>query len=110
MLTNMMIIIEGIDKSGKSHLAQYLSKTFNLPIFKFSIPKEDPYIEYMSFLLKQTKPCILDRSYLGELIYGPIKRGKSGLNEWQIRNIEGLLLMRSAFYIYASQYVEVIYQ
>lgn len=96
----MFIILEGIDKQGKTSLANHLSKKLGIPIKKFSKPEGDPYIEYMEFLLETKEPMILDRYYLGELAYGPVKRGKAGLNNWQVRNIEMLLLMRAATYYY----------
>lgn len=97
----MYIILEGIDKVGKSSLARHINELLGLEIVKFSAPEGDPYIQYMSFLCERKTPAILDRFYLGERVYGPIKRGKSELNEWQTRNIEQLLLMRMPLCIYA---------
>lgn len=96
----MFIILEGIDKTGKTSLANHLSDLLNLPIIKFSAPKGDPYIEYMEFLLKQKQPAILDRFYLGEQVYGPVYRNKNGLGSWKTLNIERLLMMRGALPIY----------
>ena len=97
----MFIILEGIDKTGKTSLANHLSKKFDLPIIKFSKPKGDPYEEYLNFLLTHKKPAILDRFYLGEEVYGPVKRGKSGLKPWQLRTLENLVMMRNSFNIYS---------
>ena len=96
----MQIILEGVDKQGKTSLANYLSKKFGFPILKYSQPKEDPYVEYMKLLVNQKQDVILDRFHLGELAYGPVKRGKSELLGWKIRNIEMLLNMRDSFNIY----------
>lgn len=104
----MFIILEGIDKTGKTSLANHLSKLLNLPIIKFSAPKGDPYVEYMEFLLNQREPAILDRFYLGEQVYGPIYRGKGGLGSWKTLNIEKLLLMRGALPIYSFTHVDEI--
>lgn len=96
----MFIVLEGIDKQGKSSLARHLAEKTGWEIVKFSKPKGDPYIEYMEFLLNRKEPAILDRYYLGELAYGPVKRGKAGLNTWQVRNIERLLQARNSLNIY----------
>lgn len=98
----MYIILEGIDKTGKTSLAKYLSTKLNLPVQGFSQPKEHPYVEYMRFLLTGPKLVILDRFYLGERAYGPVKRGKSELSDAEIRNIELSLMMANAFCIYTT--------
>lgn len=97
----IFIVLEGIDKTGKTSLANFLSKKLNLPIKKFSQPKKHPYIEYMEFLLNDFEPCILDRFYLGERAYGPVKRGKSELSDKEIQNIEMTMKMSNPFLIYA---------
>lgn len=104
----MFIIIEGVDKNGKTSLANYLSNKYGIEVVKFSQPKGDPYNEYMNFLLNRKEPAILDRFYLGELVYGPVKRGKAGLNEWQVRNIELLLRARFALPIYCETNEKVV--
>lgn len=96
----MFIILEGIDKTGKTSLANYLSKKFKLPIIKFSKPKGDPFTEYYEFLLNHKTPAILDRFYLGEEVYGPVKRGKSALTRVQFRKIESLVAKLKTFNIY----------
>ena len=98
----MYIIIEGIDKVGKSSLARYISSEFNVPIKKFSKPEGDVYLEYMKFLCGNPGITICDRFYLGELSYGPVKRGKSDLNPNEVMNIEMTLMARKPLLIYAS--------
>lgn len=104
----VFIILEGIDKSGKSTLARYLSKELNIPIYKFSQPKEDPYNEYYQFLIKTNKSHILDRFYLGELVYGPVFRGKSGLNSSHVKVIEQTCKNKRTINIYTSNTPEII--
>jgi hypothetical protein len=98
----MYIVLEGLDKCGKTSLANFLSKKLNLPIKKFSQPKGDPYVEYMEFLTTDFKPKILDRFYLGELAYGPVKRGKSGITNDERRNIELSLMAANPLLIYCE--------
>lgn len=98
----MIITLEGLDKQGKTSLANHISKLLNIEIVKFSQPKKEPYIEYMEFLIQREELVICDRFYLGERAYGPVKRGKSELNEWQFRNIEMLLMMRFPLCIFCS--------
>ncbi len=98
----MFIVIEGLDKTGKTSLAKYLSERLGCPITKFSAPTGDPYLEYMRYLVKDAHPAVLDRFYLGELAYGPVKRGKSELTKQERTNIEMMTMALKPFLIYSS--------
>ena len=99
----MIIILEGENKCGKTTLANYLSKKLNAYDFKykkFNQPKGDPYIEYLSFLKRARGNYIIDRFHWGELVYGPIYRGKSQLSEKQFINIEMKLQALNTVVVY----------
>lgn len=90
------VILEGLDKSGKSYLADYLSKELDMKIVKFSQPKtEDTFNEYTEFFWteKENKKAIkndnviCDRSWIGECIYAPIYRKKT-LKKFQIKRLD----------------------
>lgn len=99
-----MIILEGIDKTGKTTLANYLSKELGFPIIKFSEPKkgEDPYYEYCKFLANTDLNCILDRYYLSELVYGRIKRGKSEIDKVKQKILELALQKCNVMAVYCQ--------
>lgn len=101
------IIIEGIDKTGKSTLAKYLSKKFNLPIKKFSAPDGNPYNDYLDFIKNETKPHIIDRFYLGELVYGPVKRGKSWLTPENVKTLELECFRQETFNILTDADIQI---
>jgi len=69
-----MIILEGVDKAGKTTLANKLSEKYGLEIRKFGIPKGDPTFEYSKTLRDISSPIILDRFLFGELPYSIVKR------------------------------------
>lgn len=76
------IIIEGVDKCGKTTLAKFLSERLKMPIKKFSAPMNgNPFDEYADFLLNEKVPHIIDRCYMSELAYGPVKRGSSYISQ-----------------------------
>lgn len=91
------VIIEGLDKTGKSTLAKFLSEKTGKPIKKFSNPKgtEDVAVEYVLFAAG-AQSCIVDRMHLSEMAYGPVLRGKSDVDESVQRLIEGLLAERGS--------------
>lgn len=95
------IIIDGIDKTGKSTLARHLSKKLNMPIKKFSAPDKNPLMEYAEFIINKKRPHIIDRCYLSELAYGPVKRGKSYINKTEQFMLEAAIRERGCFCIYA---------
>lgn len=85
----MLIVIEGVDKAGKSTLANKLSELLSWPVVHFGKPGPDPALEYIKFLQDLgTKNIICDRFYAGELVYGPLLRGKQVLTPLQVVTIE----------------------
>jgi thymidylate kinase len=81
MTRQTIIILEGHDKSGKSTIAEALSKRISLPIFKMSRPKYfwDPLsfqtyaTESITQMLEQTGvSVILDRSFPSDYMYSTL--------------------------------------
>ena len=100
------IIIEGLDKTGKSTLARFLAEKTGMPIKKFSNPGpgEDAAVEYAEFVVS-SQSCIVDRMHLSEMAYGPVFRGESTVDASVQRVIEGLLAKRGStigVYCYAD--------
>jgi thymidylate kinase len=82
----MLIIVEGIDRVGKTTLCEKLSKHFNIPIMKDScVPglgkfnNPDINVEKMQTIInfiKQVDVTIIsDRFHWTELIYGALNKG-----------------------------------
>lgn len=106
-----MIILEGIDKTGKTTLANKLRDEYGYEIVKTSQPKkkEHPYVEYVRKILSiRTSRVVFDRLHLGELVYGPVKRGKSLIDEKMLFNINSLLSLHGATIIYCHDKPEII--
>lgn len=82
-----MIVIEGMDNTGKSTLCETLSKEFLLPVVRRSGPYQD-FAEWehaINLDIDQTLPVIRDRvPAISELVYGTILRGGSiaGDDHW----------------------------
>ncbi len=93
---NLFIIVEGPDNVGKSTLIQNLKNKFNNFTFHnlhySNVKQESPsktieystkmYTEMFQLMFECSKyentGMILDRSHLGEMVYGPIYRGYTG--------------------------------
>lgn len=102
------IILEGLDRTGKTTLAQHLSKELKMPIKKFSAPTINPFGEYCEFVLHETTPHIIDRCYLSEIAYGPVKRGGSYIKALDQKIFEILCLYKGVKGIYCSDNKESI--
>jgi thymidylate kinase len=79
-----VIIVEGMDNSGKTTLVNYLAETFNLPVIHSPGPKADLnyfMVEAMMTELKNEQ-VIYDRfPAFSERVYGPILRGRDHIQE-----------------------------
>lgn len=101
----MLIILEGTDGAGKTTLADHLvSKMWTLGVETEVLhagPPESgisvfeqytlPLLERREKIARRNYLLILDRWHLGELIYGPLLRGKSQLDPEQFAYLELLL-------------------
>lgn len=115
----MLIILEGVDGSGKSSLASAIVDDLKKSDYTESIRelhsgplKRDPLEEYV-FSIDDYAPSteshiVADRWHYGELIYGPLYRGKSAINTAQWRWMEMWLQSRGASVWIVSNTVEEI--
>lgn len=107
----MVIIIEGCDKVGKSTLAKYIEEKYGFRYIKVSQPKKcGPYKEYSDLLvsIKKGENVVFDRFHVGEEVYGPIYRGKSGLTQEQFQGIETSINNHNGILIYCYDRAENI--
>jgi len=80
-----LVIIEGIDGTGKSTICEYLSDLgYNVHHLKYEEKNEKGFL---NFLEGDTSKLVLDRCFVTELVYGPILRNGSKINPIQTANI-----------------------
>jgi hypothetical protein len=96
-----VVVIEGIDKSGKSSLAAAVRGLTGWPVMKFGPPKNagGASLEYFKALVDNPGPFIADRFHLGESVYGPLYRGTERMHPVSAAAIEGILLGRGALLV-----------
>lgn len=97
----MLIVIEGPDKTGKTTLAKAIAEQLGYEYKHFSAPKGSPADEYIDFLLKLKRPTVCDRFHLGELVYGPMFRGKAGITPLELVTIERVMRLKQTILIHA---------
>lgn len=102
----MILIIEGPDGSGKSILAQQLSRQTGYPIIHRSQPKTEEEKKHMmaEYLLtiKERKNVIFDRCWYSEMAYGPVMRDDSVISYPEMYALERMLAKNGAMIIYCT--------
>jgi len=76
-----MLIIEGIDGVGKTTLVEYL-QSYGMKKFHFDYDSKnmDLLPKYMNVLSLNDSELVLDRSFISEMVYGPVMRNTCKLN------------------------------
>lgn len=102
----MIIIIEGPDGSGKTTLANYLSKTTGYPIKHRSKPNtpEEKAAMMQSYIddIRSNDNIIWDRCFYSEMVYGPVMRDQSYISLEQMWQLEKELLDQGVLVIYCT--------
>jgi len=109
----MIIVLEGPDCAGKTTFAQrlltdHVAAGKNARLLRRGPIQQDVFTEYLRPLDELVgKPAdtlwILDRWHVGELIYGPLLRGRSELTERQAAYIEMVLQSFGCVFIHVHQ-------
>lgn len=103
-----MIIIEGVDGSGKTTLCKEIASTLELQYVKIPRHKGDNELDGFKFYLQQAEQlpldCVVDRFHLGEYVYPKLYADdrRKPLTTWQQHAIERVLLARGAVLLYVT--------
>lgn len=102
----MILIIEGPDGSGKTTLANQLSRQTGYPIIHRSQPKTEEEKKLMMGeyiqTIKANKNAIFDRCWYSEMVYGPVMRDASVLSYPEMYELERLAAKAGAMIIYCT--------
>lgn len=109
----MIIVLEGPDCAGKSTTARWLKETQypNAVILKQGPPSGDileRYLKPLEALRHDDDVVVLDRWHIGELIYGPLLRGKSLLTEQQADYIDMVMQSFGAWFFHITAPISVL--
>ena len=103
----MLVVVEGVDRTGKSSLCRELAEASSadrITTMHFSAPEKSALDEYVTPLLGYdpwTDDVIVDRHYLGELVWPQIFGRPSRMSETERHCIELFLLSRNAVCVWA---------
>lgn len=102
----MIYIIEGPDGAGKSTYAKFLSTVTGYPVIHFSNPKSEEekakmYEMYLE-ILENNDDVIFDRSWISDLVYGPVLRGGATITPRQSAVLGNRLAGKGGMIIYCT--------
>jgi len=104
-----MIIIEGLDGVGKTTLVNYfVTEGMKKHHFDYDVNNMDLFSKYMRILQEENLNLVLDRSFISEMVYGPVLREKSKLALEQYKQLLLAYKENGASIIYLNAPQEVL--
>lgn len=103
MSRSPFIVIEGPDGTGKTTLAEHLSRSLSLPIDHFGAPDMEAF-DFYNYLFEKypNGGAIVDRYHVGSFVYGNVFRNGNDLSDYESWLLEGKLLSYNSILIYAK--------
>jgi thymidylate kinase len=102
----MIVILEGPDGSGKTHLAKQMAKQSNYPLIHRVAPESqrDKDLMFQSYLdeINRGKNMVFDRAWYSDMVYGPIFRGETPISFPRMYALEERLARAGAIIIYCT--------
>jgi thymidylate kinase len=95
----MIVLLEGLNCTGKTTLANLLQHHLNVPIIKFNVPGHDPYSEFkerVEAAVQEHGHFIVDRLHLSNVAYGG-RLGGGVLTPTEWTKIDKFLCEQKAF-------------
>lgn len=83
-----VVVLEGCDGAGKTTIAQHLEHHFGYTIVHSPpTPADVDLVTRYTSLVTAPGRIVLDRSFVSELVYGPILRGRSRISLEQAQHL-----------------------
>ncbi len=100
----MMVILEGSDQAGKTTLAKQLLARLGdgWEYHHEGPPPPGGEANHYAKMVLLDRQVVLDRSHLGEMVYGPCCRGKAALTPLQVSVLNRIVAGRGGFVIWCD--------
>jgi broad-specificity NMP kinase len=103
------IVLEGCDGVGKSTLAQRLASDHGFTVVHSGrTPDGVDLAERYRQILSQPGRLALDRSFVSELVYGPLRHGGSRLTDADTYDLTALVARRDGVLVYLTAPASVV--
>jgi thymidylate kinase len=98
-----VIVLEGCDGTGKTTVAAELAERHGYAVIHSGrIPDEEGLAEQYRAALDRPGKIVLDRSFISELVYGPLREGRSRLNPRQAAELAFVLADRGGVLVHLT--------
>lgn len=106
---HQVILLEGCDGVGKTTLAVALAERHGYRLVHATrTPESVDLAERYRSILSWPGPLVLDRSFVSELVYGPLLHGRSRLTLDQVVDLTAAVAARTGLIVHLSAPPEVI--
>ncbi len=101
-----MLIIEGLDGSGKTTLINHL----RMDNKKVLIPENilNSFVKYQNLLKELSSDSMMDRSFISEMVYGKVLSNKTKLTEEEYQQLLSLYSKNNSIIIYLYAPKEIL--
>ncbi len=98
-----LIVLDGCDGTGKTTLVRQISAIFGHRVIHSSLSDAgtDLFVRYKA-ILTSPGPLVLDRSFVSELVYGPLERGTSRLTQEQAAQLAAIVADRQGILVHLT--------
>lgn len=97
------VVLEGCDGTGKSTLAAHLTRRSGFSVVHcVPTPGGIDLAERYRDVLRQTGRLVLDRCFVSELVYGPLRRGRSRLTWAQALDLTEAVAARDGVFLHLT--------
>lgn len=104
------VALEGCDGTGKTTLAAYLTRTHGFTaVHSIRTPDHLDLAGRYRDLLRQPGRLVLDRCFVSELVYGPLRRGRSRLTWPQAFDLAEAVAARDGIFLHLTAPPAVIH-
>lgn len=103
------IVLEGCDGAGKTTLSARFAAAHGFIVFHSTVTPDDVDItERYLAILADPRRLVLDRSFVSELVYGPLFRGRSRLTLRQVIDLARVVRDREGTFVHITASTAVI--
>lgn len=106
-----VIVLEGCDGTGKTTLAAELKHQHGYDVVhsgRIPDPAEELAEQYRSILERRPGKTAFDRSFISELVYGPLRDGRSRLTAHQVAELTFLLADRGGLLVHLTAHPKAL--
>src|ERR1035441_7475866 len=96
-----LVVLEGCDAAGKSTIARNLRDYAGFAVVHSAYnPTAVALIKYYESVIRGSDKLVMDRSFVSEVVYGKILRGKSRIDDRQFQHLAELVADKNGCFVH----------